>query len=150
MMLIDRDAALNFEMELEAKDEEEMEAIAKGVSVCLDYIKSLPTINPASNGKWVKEECRVELPDQTPLRFTTYRCTNCGANFSKPASACPKCGTIMREPGRAECVNCGGTLIWDNDYDGEDVGDRPGIVHMYHCNDCGANIACFVPEEEAQ
>ena len=47
------------------------------------------------------------------------------------------------------CFNCGeDSVIWDNDYDFEDMGyEGKGIVHCYHCFNCGAEIEVRVPEE---
>lgn len=48
----------------------------------------------------------------------------------------------------ANCINCGHELIWQNDFDFEDVGygEVPeGIVHCYTCPNCGADIEVAVP-----
>lgn len=38
-----------------------------------------------------------------------------------------------------KCGFCGGKLIWQNDFDAEDLGyDKEGIVTYYTCSECGA------------
>lgn len=46
-----------------------------------------------------------------------------------------------------ECFHCGSrSVIWDNDFSFEDFGhDGEGIVHVCHCNNCGAEIEYYVP-----
>lgn len=46
-----------------------------------------------------------------------------------------------------ECFHCGKyAVIWDSDFDAEDVGYiNPGIVHMLHCEHCGASIEYYIP-----
>ena len=41
-----------------------------------------------------------------------------------------------------ECFHCGSrAVIWDADYDFSDCGwEGNGIVHMLHCENCGAEI----------
>lgn len=40
-----------------------------------------------------------------------------------------------------KCYICGHEVIWDSDFDTEDYGyERQGIVHEYHCPECGADI----------
>lgn len=49
------------------------------------------------------------------------------------------------------CFHCGGTVVWDNDFTGDDVlinGDVDGLVHMLHCTECGAEIQYYIPSEE--
>ncbi len=45
-----------------------------------------------------------------------------------------------------ECFHClSKSVIWDNDFTYEDVGmDGEGIVHMLHCENCGATIEYYV------
>ena len=48
------------------------------------------------------------------------------------------------------CFHCGGTVVWDNDFSGDDVygnGDENGIVHMCHCSNCSAEIQYYVRGE---
>ena len=49
-----------------------------------------------------------------------------------------------------ECLHCGKrAVIWDNDFSFEDMGyDGDGIVHIYHCTHCGAEIECRVSVED--
>ena len=49
-----------------------------------------------------------------------------------------------------ECFHCGmRAVIWDSDFDAEDVGyTDPGIVHMCHCSNCGAQIEYYIRTEE--
>lgn len=46
-----------------------------------------------------------------------------------------------------ECFHCGcRAVIWDCDYDAEDIGYAdPGIVQMCHCSNCGAEITYYIP-----
>lgn len=46
-----------------------------------------------------------------------------------------------------ECYHCGRrSVIWDCDYDAEDCGyDTEGIVQMFHCSECGAEIEYLIP-----
>lgn len=45
-----------------------------------------------------------------------------------------------------ECCYCGKEIVWDNNFSFEDCGiEGDGIVKMYHCNYCGAQIECKVP-----
>lgn len=49
------------------------------------------------------------------------------------------------------CFHCGGTVVWDSDFSGDDVygnGDVDGLVHMLHCDNCGADIQYYIPSEE--
>lgn len=43
-----------------------------------------------------------------------------------------------------ECYLCGGEVIWQADFDYGDFGyEGEGIVHTFHCRDCGAEITVF-------
>ncbi len=46
-----------------------------------------------------------------------------------------------------ECFHCGQrSVIWQNDFMFEDLGyEGQGIVHICHCNNCGAEIEYYVP-----
>lgn len=50
-----------------------------------------------------------------------------------------------------KCPECGRSMIWNNDYDGEDIGvEYPSIVRMYSC-ECGVFAEITIPlnkEEE--
>lgn len=49
---------------------------------------------------------------------------------------------------RDVCFHCGGQLIWDNDYDFDDMGyEGSGIVHCLHCKDCGAEVEYRVEDK---
>ena len=49
------------------------------------------------------------------------------------------------------CFHCGGMIIWDSDFDYEDLGlEGQGIVHICHCPDCGAQIEFRVPMESEE
>lgn len=48
---ISREAALNFEMEIEA-DPDEIQAITKGMALYADYIKSIPAVDVVER-KWI-------------------------------------------------------------------------------------------------
>lgn len=45
------------------------------------------------------------------------------------------------------CWYCGGRVIWNCDYDAEDLGYEPGIVTHLHCSDCGAMIEMYLPND---
>lgn len=50
-----------------------------------------------------------------------------------------------------ECFNCGvKAVIWDSDFNSEDYGYEPGgLIHICHCENCGADITYLImPEEE--
>ena len=48
-----------------------------------------------------------------------------------------------------ECFECGErSVIWDADFDYADYGfEGNGIVHECHCQNCGAQILYFCPDE---
>ena len=52
------------------------------------------------------------------------------------------------------CFHCGGIVVWDSDFSGEEMGyEEECIVHVCHCEDCGAEIEYRVPlerEEDAE
>lgn len=49
-----------------------------------------------------------------------------------------------------ECFHCGmKSVIWDCDYDFADFGyEGKGIVHICHCENCGADIEYRIPIKE--
>ena len=49
-----------------------------------------------------------------------------------------------------ECFHCGEkAVIWDADFDYSDYGfDEEGIVHECHCQNCGAQIMYFCPNDK--
>lgn len=51
-----------------------------------------------------------------------------------------------------ECFHCGAkAVVWDEDLSFDDYGlvsDQEGIVHVCHCENCGAEIYYFVICEE--
>lgn len=51
-----------------------------------------------------------------------------------------------------ECFHCGcRTVVWQCDYDFEDFGyDGSGIVHILHCETCGAEIEYDVPDRNGE
>lgn len=47
-----------------------------------------------------------------------------------------------------ECFHCGQKSVhWCSDFDFEDYGllDEEGIIHVCHCDNCGADIEYYVP-----
>lgn len=52
---------------------------------------------------------------------------------------------------KKQCYSCGRMAVtWDIDIDAEQVDvDRSGIIHEYHCKECGARISVYVPFEES-
>lgn len=51
-----------------------------------------------------------------------------------------------------ECFHCGmKAVIWDGDFDASDYGyDDDGIIHEYHCSNCGARITYVVMNSEEE
>lgn len=51
-----------------------------------------------------------------------------------------------------ECFHCGKKkVIWDSDFSFEDYGlDGEGIVHVCHCENCGARIMYEIPSKEEE
>ena len=49
-----------------------------------------------------------------------------------------------------ECFHCGeASVIWDNDFNFEDMGyEGEGLVHICHCNNCGAEIEYRVIQDQ--
>ena len=46
------------------------------------------------------------------------------------------------------CPNCGSRMIWNSDFDMEDVGySEKGIGSVYTCSKCKASIEICIPEE---
>lgn len=54
---------------------------------------------------------------------------------------------MTRENGFFYCPVCGcRTALWQSDYDAEDVGyEQPGIVQMFTCVHCHAEIEAYTP-----
>lgn len=44
-----------------------------------------------------------------------------------------------------ECAMCNRKLVWQSDYDFEDLGidDKEGIVSMYQCEPCGVWVEIY-------
>ena len=87
---ISREAALNFEMEIEA-DPDEIQAITKGMALYSEYIKSIPAAVTSRYGFWVKKG------------YDKPRCSECGSEQMcnhggkyKESNYCPNCGADMR------------------------------------------------------
>lgn len=57
---------------------------------------------------------------------------------------------IQRDSGFFWCPVCGNkTAVWQSKFDSEKVGySRPGVVHMYTCATCSAEIEAAVMEDE--
>lgn len=49
-----------------------------------------------------------------------------------------------------ECFHCGAkAVVWDNDFMAEECRyEGNGIMHICHCNNCGAEIEYFCKERE--
>ncbi len=57
----------------------------------------------------------------------------------------------IMERDRDGCWLCGGQLIWQSDYNPEDMGYDPGtlgIVAILRCSDCGATVEYTLIEGE--
>lgn len=51
--------------------------------------------------------------------------------------------------GNIICPHCGERMIWQDDFDLEDVGyTEKGIGAMYICPECGTSVEINVPEKE--
>lgn len=50
------------------------------------------------------------------------------------------------------CFHCGkDTVIWDSDFSFEDIGyEGEGIVHLFHCTHCDAEIEYRIPFEDEE
>jgi hypothetical protein len=48
---------------------------------------------------------------------------------------------------RDVCWYCGGQLIWDSDFDMDEIYGEEGIVTYLHCSDCGANVEYTLKNE---
>lgn len=116
---ISREAALNFEMEIEA-DPDEIQAITKGMALYADYIKTVPAadvvpradyegmentvylLNKAimdkalaeqKTGKWKRENLVATVGGT----YSVVRCSECKAQFPFwETNFCPNCGAVMR------------------------------------------------------
>jgi len=44
------------------------------------------------------------------------------------------------------CWWCRGELCWDNDFDGEDAGEKVELVTYLHCMKCGATVVYYSKE----
>lgn len=50
-----------------------------------------------------------------------------------------------------QCFHCGqNSVSWDSDFNPEDMGydDEAGVIHICHCNNCGAEIEYRVFEQK--
>ena len=87
---ISREAALEFEMEIEA-DPDDIQAISTGMSLYAEHIKSIPAAFVERCGRWVK------------VGYGKPRCSICGSEQLcnhggkyKPTKYCPNCGAFMQ------------------------------------------------------
>lgn len=49
------------------------------------------------------------------------------------------------------CFVCNTEVIWQNDFDAEDVGyTEPGIIQYFTCPKCGAEYEVFEPFEKEE
>lgn len=84
---ISREAALNFEMEIEAEPDE-IQAITKGMALYADYIKSIPAAERKTR-KW-------ETVWHNFFRSEVQMCSNCKGISVFKTNFCPNCGADMR------------------------------------------------------
>ena len=58
----------------------------------------------------------------------------------------------QENPEYGVCLNCGEkSVIWDNDYSSEDIGySFVGVVRMYHCTSCDADISYLINLEDKE
>lgn len=57
----------------------------------------------------------------------------------------------MSDDGRCRCWYCGAPLIWDSDFNYDEVyGEGEGIVTFLHCSneDCGASVQYSIRDDE--
>ena len=46
------------------------------------------------------------------------------------------------------CYHCGEEMIWNNDFDFEDVGrEGDGVASFFHCPNCGTEAEIYVPND---
>lgn len=61
---------------------------------------------------------------------------------------------IEQQEIKLTCYNCGGPVVWQNDFDFEDYGRLgEGIVHVYQCGDCNTmweGYNCMDDEEDRE
>ena len=59
---------------------------------------------------------------------------------------------VQQEVDMYECFHCGGfAVVWDSDFDFEDFGrEDEGVVHVLHCEECGATVYYFVPIDDGE
>lgn len=89
------------------------------------------------------------------VRKWAYEPWKCDGDFCpNDCSLCRKAFWVKDDrdipsSGCYRCFNCGAfTVVWDSDFSFEDcgyIGD--GLVHMLHCNNCGAKIEYRISDE---
>jgi hypothetical protein len=53
----------------------------------------------------------------------------------------------MCADGVKKCFECDAELIWDNDFDGEDIGmDESFMVSYFHCPKCNSSYRIAIPQ----
>ena len=88
---IDREAALNFEIQIEANPDD-IQAISTGMSLYAEHIKSIPTADVVEqkHGKWI-----YNPKDAIEMMFTLPECSVCRHESSDAKNFCTNCGARM-------------------------------------------------------
>ena len=93
---ISREAALNFEMEIEASPEE-IQAISKGMAIMSEHIKALPAADVVERlpGEWIMKSLSDGVCSRCGFKQTGERYNN--TYLFKPGKYkyCPNCGARM-------------------------------------------------------
>ena len=89
--LIYREDALNFDMEIELDEDEDIESFCKGAQLVMEHIKAVPAAVERPKGKWI-------LHGEPP--WETRECSECGEEYNHWCGAimpkfCPNCGAEM-------------------------------------------------------
>lgn len=52
---------------------------------------------------------------------------------------------------RNVCWYCGGNLIWDSDFNYDEVfGEGKGVISFLHCSECGAEVQYSLRTDEEE
>lgn len=58
---------------------------------------------------------------------------------------------IEQQEIKLTCYNCGGPVVWQNDFSFEDYGLLgEGTVHVYSCSNCNTNWEGYESDEEEE
>ena len=133
----------------------DVDAVLKGKKdhtyISTHELWNAPTVDaePIRHGRWIFtmgwvccSECGNEPPSESNVE-SNY-CPNCGAKMDGATVKASDTYSVTTSEGECiyECYHCREKkVVWDNDFSFEDCGLKGnGIVHMYHCENCGAMI----------